>query len=126
MAAQEEEQTTVAVLKERVDHLIRDVGSIKAATEQIAESMVRIAVVEERHASTSEALTRAFKAIGKLDGRVTKIEQQPGKWADRAVQAAITAIVASVVAMVVGKSVVVGGERSVAVTPSAHAAGVRR
>lgn len=119
--AEQQTDTRTAVLEERVGNLIDDVRQIKESTAQIAESMVRLARIEERHVATTSSLERAFGWTEQLDKRVTVIETKPGKWVDRAIHAAITAIVATLVAMAVGKGIVAGSERAMAAAPQIKA-----
>lgn len=55
--------------------LREDVKEIKDAMSKMAEAVVRLAVLEERHQTVSSALDRAFSAISKLAERVRDLEQ---------------------------------------------------
>lgn len=58
----------------RLDSLQEDVSEIKDTTRKMAEALERLARLEERHASVSASLDRAFTSINKVQDRVTKLE----------------------------------------------------
>lgn len=68
---------------EGVNHRLTVVESaieeIRDATRSIAESVRSIAVLEERHANTAQAIERSFSAMEKLEVRIRAIEVElPG------------------------------------------------
>lgn len=58
----------------RLDALQEDISEIKAATRKMADALERLARLEERHATVSTSLDRAFTSINKIHDRVTKLE----------------------------------------------------
>ncbi len=65
----------LGVMQEALDGVREDVREIRAAMSKMADAVVRLAVLEERHAVVSSALDRAFSAISKLSDRVRDLEQ---------------------------------------------------
>lgn len=66
-----------------------DVVDVKTALNELSKAITKLALVEERQAQTAEAMERAFKAIGKIEDRLTTLEQSAPKsketsiWMDR-------------------------------------------
>lgn len=81
------------VLTVKLEALHTDVTEVKSALNRLSEAITKLALVEERQAQTAEALERAFRAIGKIEDRLTAMEkahaeQKPqytevAKWVDR-------------------------------------------
>jgi predicted ATPase len=88
------------ILSVKLETLHADVGEVKAALNRLSDAITKLALVEQQQGQISQALERAFKAIGKLeetvskdlenlDDRVTAVEMaQPAhsetaKWVDR-------------------------------------------
>lgn len=81
------------VLTVKLEALHTDVTEVKSALNKLSEAITKLALVEERQAQTADALERAFKAIGKIEDRLTSMEktyaeQKPqytevAKWVDR-------------------------------------------
>ena len=65
----------LGVMQEALDGVREDVREIRAAMSKMADAVVRLAVLEERHTVVSGALDRAFGAISKLSDRVRDLEQ---------------------------------------------------
>lgn len=82
----------------RVRHLEHAVDEIRDATKQIAEAMQTLAVLEERHAQTRDALERAFGALESHEDRLRKIENRVPEFRRTVgwVNGAVIAIVAGV------------------------------
>ena len=86
------------VLAHRLDTLHQDVHEIKAALKQLADAVIRLALVEERQAQAAAAQDRAMAALERIEERVTKLElQAPAAkrasiWIDRAAWAAMAAV----------------------------------
>ena len=68
----------INVVITRLGLLSEDVGELKETLRQIASAVTRLALVEERQMQTNEALSRAFKAIDKLDIKLVSVEQRIG------------------------------------------------
>ena len=66
---------TDAVNAQKLDVILGNVDELKSAVRELTKSVNRLAVVEERQASTAESLTRAFKEIEKHDQRIKVLEQ---------------------------------------------------
>ena len=83
----------------KLSMLHQDVGDIKAALKELTSAITRLALVEERMASTAAAQERAFAAIGAVEKRLLEIEQKlpeyskASTWVDRGVWAAASAAV---------------------------------
>ena len=68
----------INVVITRLGLLSEDVGELKETLRQIASAVTRLALVEERQMQTNEALSRAFKALDKLDIKLVSVEQRLG------------------------------------------------
>jgi len=64
----------IRVLATRLGDLHEDVTEIKGAMKTLSEAITKLALVEDRQANTAEALERAFKAIERVELRLTKLE----------------------------------------------------
>lgn len=81
------------VLTIKLAALHDDVSEVKTALNKLSEAITKLALVEERQAQTADALERAFKAIGKIEDRLSALEQntaarapqytEVAKWVDR-------------------------------------------
>ena len=77
------------VLAVKLDMLHDDVIEMKIALNELSKAITKLALVEERQAKTAEALERAFKAISKIEDRISALEQAAPKtketstWEDR-------------------------------------------
>lgn len=88
---------TDSVLAIKLEALHGDVAEVKTALNKLSEAITKLALVEERQSQTAEALERAFKAIGKIEDRLSALEQnqaasvpkytEVAKWVDRGVVA---------------------------------------
>lgn len=59
----------------RLETLQKDVGDMKEGLKDLAVAITKLAVVEERLATSVQAQERAFKAIDNLGSRLTVLEQ---------------------------------------------------
>ena len=81
--------TDNSVLATKLEMLHGDVVDVKTALTELSKAITKLALVEERQAQTAEALERAFKAIGKIEDRLSALEQAAPKaketsaWMDR-------------------------------------------
>lgn len=86
------------ILSVKLEMLHSDVVDVKTALNELSKAITKLALVEERQAQTAEALERAFKAIGKIEDRLSLLEQSAPKaketsaWVDRFVLAAVVAV----------------------------------
>lgn len=67
------------VLTVKLDMLHADVVDMKTALGELSKAITKLALVEERQSRTAEALERAFKAIGKIEDRLSALEQAAPK-----------------------------------------------
>lgn len=81
--------TDNSVLATKLEMLHGDVVDVKTALNELSKAITKLALVEERQSQTAEALERAFKAIGKIEDRLSALEQAAPKsretsaWMDR-------------------------------------------
>jgi len=86
------------VLTVKIDMLHSDVVDMKTALNELSKAITKLALVEERQAQTADALERAFKAIGKIEDRLSALElaapkaKETNAWVDRFILALIVAI----------------------------------
>ena len=69
-----EEQRLIRV-EEQLKMVAEDVGEVKGALVDIAKSLKLLAVLEERHNTTTEAIKRAFILIDKHTEKFEEIEK---------------------------------------------------
>ena len=87
-----------SVLTVKIDMLHSDVVDMKTALNELSKAITKLALVEERQAQTADALERAFKAIGKIEDRLSALElaapkaKETNAWVDRFILALIVAI----------------------------------
>ena len=85
--------------------LREDIGELRLAMTKVAEALERLARLEERHASSANAIERAFTEVAKLEVkliaselRLTALEvaqplhKKSTEWIDKAVLGAVTVI----------------------------------
>lgn len=63
----------LAKVEERILGISGDVADLKAAIHSIAESLRTLAVLEERHRSTDEAVKRGFEAVDRNSARIDRL-----------------------------------------------------
>lgn len=82
---------SIDILNVKLEALHTDVGEIKTALDKVSDAITKLALVEQQQSQIAASLERAFGAIGKLEDRLSKIEQaQPlqnkaADWVDRGV-----------------------------------------
>ena len=82
----------------QLTQLHNDVDDMKLILKELTVAINRLAIVEERVAQTGQALERAFKALEKVEERVSGLEKQAvestrtNHLADKAIWSAVTAI----------------------------------
>lgn len=90
--------TDANVLAAKLEMLHGDVVDVKKALTELSKAITKLALVEERQAQTAEALERAFKAIGKIEDRLSALEQSAPKsketsaWVDRFIIGLVVAV----------------------------------
>lgn len=90
--------TDSTVLAAKLEMLHGDVVDVKTALAKLSEAITKLALVEERQAQTAEALERAFKAIGKIEDRLSKLEltqpkhKETSAWVDRFIIGIVVAV----------------------------------
>jgi hypothetical protein len=85
------------ILTVKLEALHTDVSEIKSALDKVSEAITKLALVEQQQNQIASSLERAFKAIGKLEDRLTALETaqagaaplqtETAKWVDRGVVA---------------------------------------
>lgn len=95
---------------ERITHHIQrireDQHAMRAAIEHMSEAVTRLALVEERQASTSQAIERVMETVEKIELRVRSLEIAEPMQAKAAewVQSAVWAAAAAAVMFMAGKA----------------------
>lgn len=95
---------------ERITHHIQrireDQHAMRSAIERMSEAMTRLALVEERQAAESSAISRLVQSLEKLDERLRRLEvaapmqTKATEW----VQAALWALATAAAMFVAGKA----------------------
>jgi len=86
------------ILAVKLDMLHSDVVDMKTALNELSKAITKLALVEERQAQTAEALERAFKAISRIEDRLSILERSAPKsketsaWVDRFIFGAVMAV----------------------------------
>ena len=87
-----------SVLTVKIDMLHSDVVDMKTALNELSKAITKLALVEERQAQTADAMERAFKAIGKIEDRLSALElaapktKETNAWVDRFILALVMAL----------------------------------
>lgn len=77
------------ILTVKLEALHTDVSEIKSALDKVSEAITKLALVEQQQNQIASSLERAFKAIGKVEDRLSALEQstptvtETAKWVDR-------------------------------------------
>lgn len=88
----------MTLLALKFDTIHADVTEIKGAIREMTTAVNKLAVIEERLATAVSAQERAFKALSKIEERVTALEQKAPMydkstmWVDRVILAVIGAV----------------------------------
>ena len=86
------------ILAVKLDMLHSDVVDMKTALNELSKAITKLALVEERQTQTAEALERAFKAISRIEDRLSILERSAPKsketsaWVDRFIFGAVMAV----------------------------------
>lgn len=95
MSSQFPDRRRTDAIAVKLDMLHGDVDGIKDALKDLAASVNKLAVVEERLGNTNQALERAFNTLKKIEERVTALEQtvkadsRTVAWMDKAIYGAL-------------------------------------
>lgn len=87
-----------SVLTVKIDMLHSDVVDMKIAVNELSKAITKLALVEERQSQTADAMERAFKAIGKIEDRLSALElaapktKETNAWVDRFILALVMAV----------------------------------
>lgn len=77
------------ILQVKLEILHTDVVEVKTALAELSKAITKLALVEQQQSQTAQALERAFKAIAKIENRLTDLEKSQPKvketsdWVDR-------------------------------------------
>ena len=86
------------VFSVKLDMLHSDVVDMKTALGELSKAITKLALVEERQAQTADAMERAFKAIGKIEDRISALElaapktKETNAWVDRFILGLVMAV----------------------------------
>lgn len=107
MTDEQHHKVTEAVNAAKLDQIIDNVDDLKKAVGELTKSVNRLAIIEERQATTSDSLGRAFKEIEKHDKRINALElaQPIQKQSSDIVQKAVAIILAAVIGAGVGATI---------------------
>lgn len=89
--------TSIAILTHRVETMHEEFGEVRAVLREMADTLGRLALIEERQAQTGRSMERAFVLLEKMELRVAALEaqapatRQTNDWVGRAVWAAAAA-----------------------------------
>lgn len=67
---------SIELVATRLDSLHKDVGEIKLSVDKLSDAVVKLALVEERVATSQATLTRAFNAIEKGAENIERLERR--------------------------------------------------
>ena len=79
----------------KLEQLHSDVGEIKSALGKLSDAIIKLALIEERQTTASASLERAFKALERVEQRLSVLEQsnvnnkRTSSWVDKTVTAGI-------------------------------------
>ena len=90
--------TDLAVAIAKIESISGDMAEVKATMRELASTVSKLAVIEDRQTNTNAAIERAFKDLSSLNTRVAALEQsQPiQKQTSALVQGAIKYILAAI------------------------------
>jgi hypothetical protein len=93
------------VLSVRLDALHSDMSEMKTALNKLSEAITKLALVEQSQLQTAEALERSFRAIEKIETRLTLLElaQPKNDFASTWVDRILTGVVGFAAAVIAAK-----------------------
>lgn len=89
----------VATLNTRLQVLHEDVTDIKTVLKDLTSAITKLALIEERQSQASAAMERAFKALERIEERVSELEKRVpmndhmNRWVERIITAVVMAVV---------------------------------
>lgn len=80
-----EMQSKISVLEEQTKNMSEDIADIKTSLRDIAAAMQSLAVLEQKHNDSYDAIIRAHKRIDDVEPRLRKIEISTAQqlWVER-------------------------------------------
>lgn len=96
-----------ALTAQKLDTIMADMSDLKSAIKDLTSAVTRLAVVEERVASATDSLRRAFKEIERHDGRIKVLEtaqpmqQQSSTMVNDVVKLVVVAVLTALLSLVV-------------------------
>jgi len=79
----------------KLEQLHTDVGEIKSALGKLSDAIIKLALIEERQTMANVALERAFKALERVEARISVLEhnninnKRTSNWVDKVATAAV-------------------------------------
>ncbi len=73
---QTERRAEQGALMMRLDGMQSDLGEMKTTLRELAASVARLAVIEEKQANTTAALERAFSAVDEVQGDGKELDKR--------------------------------------------------
>jgi septal ring factor EnvC (AmiA/AmiB activator) len=82
-----EMESKISVLEEQTKNMSEDITDIKTSLRDIADAMRSLAVLEQKHNDSYDAIVRAHKRIDDVEPRVRKLEVTTAQqlWMERVV-----------------------------------------
>lgn len=82
-----EMESKISVLEEQTKNMSEDINDIKTSLRDIAAAMQSLAVLEQKHNDSYDAIVRAHKRLDNQEDRVRKIELSTAShlWMERVV-----------------------------------------
>mgnify|MGYP000188658014 FL=1 len=82
-----EMESKISVLEEQTKNMSEDINDIKTSLRDIAAAMQSLAVLEQKHNDSYDAIVRAHKRLDDQENRVRKIELSTAShlWMERVV-----------------------------------------
>jgi response regulator RpfG family c-di-GMP phosphodiesterase len=87
----------IATLASDIEHIRENQDAMRSAIERMSEAVTRLAVIEERQASASQAVERVMSVVEKIDERVRTLEvaepmqARTSDWVQSAMVASVSA-----------------------------------
>lgn len=98
-----EHERRLAACEERAKSNTHRLDKLEESTEAINRLATSMEVMAERQERVAEKQETVAATVEKLDGKVTALEQKPGKRWDGIVDKVIWAVVAAVIAFLLGR-----------------------
>lgn len=97
-------ENKIVVLEEQTKNMSEDIADIKTSLRDIANAMQSLAVLEQKHNDSYDAIVRAHKRLDDQEDRVRKIELSTAShlWMERVVWVAAAFAINYVLTQVVG------------------------